>query len=102
MNWYGSGSTSNSPSPPRTAVFPLLKGSHAKPTRGSKFLVVGLLKKEPVPEHPPFAGTRPQTGNGSIKFRRLAILPLVSVGTVDISYRRPRLSVRFGRTCQSS
>ena len=29
--------------------------------------------------------TLPQTGRGSVMFRRLAILPAVSVGTVDIS-----------------
>src|SRR6266481_5816809 len=43
-NSYGKGKTSNIPKPPRTAVFPSLKGSQEKPMRGSKFFVVGLLR----------------------------------------------------------
>src|SRR5467141_5252858 len=46
-NSYGSGSTSKIANPPRTAVFPFLKGSHEKPMRGSKFFVVGLLLVKP-------------------------------------------------------
>src|ERR1700730_1925009 len=36
VNTQGIGSTSKIPKPPRTAVLPLLKGSHEKPMRGSK------------------------------------------------------------------
>src|SRR6202049_3560612 len=71
---YGSGRTSNSPTPPRTAIFPLWNGSHAKPIRGSKFFVVGLLKKG-----------LPRWGVASERFLKFASLPSVSVGTVDIS-----------------
>src|ERR1700730_7360588 len=49
MNSYGRGSTSNSPAPPRIAIFPFRNGSQAKPTRGSKFFVVGLLAKKGSP-----------------------------------------------------
>src|ERR1700726_3061014 len=39
----GKGSTSNTANPPFDSVFPSLNGSHENPTRGSKFLVVGLF-----------------------------------------------------------
>src|SRR5688572_3396928 len=42
LNWYVSGSTSKRPKPPRTTVRPVLKGSHASPTRGAKFINVGF------------------------------------------------------------
>ena len=79
------------PIPPRIAVFPLLRGSQAKPTRGSKFLSVGLLKKG-----------LPVCATGSDKFLRLASLPDVSVGTEDISYLNPKLRVRLDLKRQSS
>src|SRR5579863_8464006 len=44
-NSYGRGRTSNIPKPARITVFPSLRGSHSKPTRGSKFLVVGFCSR---------------------------------------------------------
>src|SRR6516165_9168939 len=43
-NSYANGRTSNMPKPARTAVFPSLNGSQAKPMRGSKFFVVGFCR----------------------------------------------------------
>ena len=45
------GSTSKIPKPPRTAVLPLLNGSHAKPTRGAKFLSVGFFGQRVFDRH---------------------------------------------------
>src|ERR1700682_2061211 len=85
MNSYGSGSTSNRPIPPRTAILPLRNGSHANPMRGSKLWSVGFdNKRGPTLAHFPGTST-PQTGSVSDRLRRLTIFPLISVGTVAIS-----------------
>src|ERR1700680_1210916 len=78
--------TSNIPNPPRTEVFPVRNGSHEKPTRGSKSRREGVASIGcPVclPE--------------SVRLCKLASWPLISLGTVAISYRSPALIVRLGR-----
>src|SRR5713101_1107540 len=76
LNWirYGNGRTSNIPKPALTDVFPSPKGSHEKPTRGSRLRRVGFEKREPVPEQLPGTKT-PQTGSGSVRLRRTVSLP---------------------------
>src|SRR5258708_25925410 len=89
----GRGKESNRPKPPRTEVFPSLKGSQAKPTRGSKFLVVGLLSKFLFVQ----VGQLELTGLVHI-CGRFAILPYFSVGIVSISYRNPTFRGTVRRT----
>src|ERR1700724_2336185 len=85
--WYSyhKGSTSKNPKPERTEVLPFPNGSQAKPTRGSKFRNVGLRMKG-----------SPRWAVVSAKFTRFESLPCTSVGTVVISYRKPRFSIKFG------
>src|SRR5579863_9044577 len=90
-NSMGSGSTSKTPKPPRTEVLPLWNGSQAKPTRGSKLRRVGFEKNG-----------EPRKGVVSVTLINRESRFLVSVGTVAISYRKPRLIVKFGRNRQSS
>src|SRR5215471_2451576 len=89
----GRGSTSKMAKPPRTAVFPLPRGSQAKPNRGSKLRVVGFEKIGAAPAQPGFPSTTsvaeetddPQVGSGSVMLRRLVSLPVRSLITVFIS-----------------
>src|SRR5260370_24046286 len=66
-NSYGNGRTSKIPKPPRTAVFPFLKGSQEKPMRGSKFLVVGLFAIKLL------TGTGPHAVGLAAQFARVVI-----------------------------
>src|SRR5438477_11822081 len=89
----GRGKTSKIAKPPRTAVFPLPRGSQAKPNRGSKLRRVGLEKIGATPAQPGFPSTTsvaegadvPQVGNGSVTLRRLVSLPCCSLITVLVS-----------------
>src|SRR5678815_1002164 len=60
----------NSPTPPLTDVFPLSVGLHANPNRGSNS------------PHEWFFQTMPLVKSGSVTFRRFAISPFTSLGTV--------------------
>src|ERR1700731_942712 len=91
VNSTGRGRTSKVPKPPRTEVLPVRNGSQAKPTRGSKLRRVGFEKNG-----------EPRKGVVSVTLIKRERRFLVSVGTVDISYRTPRLIVKFGRKRQSS
>src|SRR3981081_4287899 len=75
------------PKPPRRAVFPVLNGSQENPIRGSNVCSVGFEKYG-----------SPVCNVDSVKLCRDAILPCFSVGTVDISYRNPKLTVRLGNS----
>src|SRR5438105_14621550 len=66
------------------ATLPFPNGSHAKPSRGSKLRRVGLEKYG-----------SPKWGRGSVMRRSVASLPCASLGTVAISYRIPRFTVKF-------
>src|SRR5712692_2800647 len=85
------------PKPPRTEVFPLWKGSQAKPTRGSKFLSVGFL-----PYIFLLQVLQVWVVGLVVRSGRLATLPCFSVGMVIGSWRSPRFTVRLGRSFQSS
>src|SRR5260221_6257757 len=85
------------PNPPRTEVFPSLKGSQAKPTRGSKFLLVGFLRKYLLLQVLQFGVVGLVNRNG-----RVAIRPSLSVGMGSISKRKPKFRVRVERNFQSS
>src|SRR3984885_7875118 len=71
---WSNGRTSNIPKPPRTDVLPSRNGSHAKPTRGSKFRNVGFEKRGP-----------PRCGAGSVITPSAANLPRISDGVDAIS-----------------
>src|SRR6267378_6052559 len=97
------------PNPPRTAVFPLPRGLYAKPIRGSKLWVVGLLCQNwPTGTTQPgtevglmTAGQGPVPGAAVRSLTKPRRFPL-SVGMVSISYLRPRFNVNFLRIRQSS
>src|SRR6266478_10104544 len=76
LNWtrYGNGRTSNIPKPALRDVFPSRKGSHEKPTRGSKLRRVGLENNG-----------SPRCGCASVRCRSTVNFPCTSVGTVAIS-----------------
>src|SRR5258708_32664188 len=71
---YGNGRTSNMPKPALRDVFPSRKGSHEKPTRGSKLRSVGLENNG-----------SPRCGCVSARVRTTGSLPSASLGTVAIS-----------------
>src|SRR5258705_11660348 len=91
IKWYSQGSMSYIPNDARIEVFPLAVGSQARPTLGAKFRLVGLLKKAP-----------PTLGVGSVRLTSVATLPFCSETGVDVSYRRPSVTVRFFRTRMAS
>src|SRR5437879_2181343 len=98
------------------AVLPLWNGSQANPTRGSKFLVVGLCDQKLFRSTELGSpGTEDATpGNGQVPARagpqgrgvvgdgKIATSPYFSVGIVATSYRNPKLMVKLERNRQSS
>src|SRR5215468_12758381 len=83
------------PKPPRRTTLSQDFGFHAKPTCGPKLFRSGLNRVPPV--------LSPAPDRDPLEPRMIfAILPLALRIGVKYSHLRPRFSVRFGRTFQSS